>query len=268
VITDDMEMEGVLDDGKGTPSACRRALEAGNDMVLISHTPATQEQTWQYLMGALHSVPGFRAILRGDARRIVETKLRFFRAGAARPPGQAAAPSPAAVKAAVPAPGARDFFAQVSARAVTLVAGDAIPYRPGPHERILLCGQYPEFLSEGLKRFPGADTWLFPFEPFYNARPADKAAARARAASYDTVVFCLANYNSLGVLQEMKGGRARVLCLSALSPVYLSEARWLSAAVAVYGDTRDSFRAGLAVLAGDYPATGTLPVRFAGEAGG
>jgi beta-N-acetylhexosaminidase len=268
VITDDMEMEGVLDDGKGTPSACRRALEAGNDMVLVSHTPATQEQTWQYLMGALRSAPALRAVLRDDARRIVETKLRFFRAGAARAPAQAAAPGPAAVRAAVPAPGAGSFFAQVSARAVTLVAGAGIPYRPAPRERILLCGQYPEFLAEGLKRWPGADTWLFPFEPFYNARPADKAAARARAAAYDTVIFCLANYNSLGVLQEMRGGRARVLCLSALSPVYLAEARWLTAAVAVYGDTRDSFRAGLAVLAGDYRATGTLPVRFAAEAGG
>ncbi len=40
LITDDMEMEGVLSGGLDTPQACRAALAAGNNMVLISHTPA------------------------------------------------------------------------------------------------------------------------------------------------------------------------------------------------------------------------------------
>jgi beta-N-acetylhexosaminidase len=76
------------------------------------------------------------------------------------------------------------------------------------------------------------------------------------------VIFCLANYNSLAVLQELKQLGARVIVVSALSPVYLSEAAWVRTAIAVYGDGRESFRAGFGVLAGDYPATGILPVDF------
>ena len=54
--------------------------------------------------------------------------------------------------------------------------------------------------------------------------------------------------------------------ISALSPVYLTDAPWLQTAVAVYGDGRDSFRAGFGVLAGDFKATGQLPVSFAAQA--
>jgi beta-N-acetylhexosaminidase len=261
VITDDMEMEGVLADGMDTAGACRRALEAGNDMVLISHTPATQQRTWDTLAEAVRSKEGFRELLQASVKRILGTKIRYFRAGAESMQSASPGRSPD-IRLTVPAPGARDFFAQVSARAVTLVSGSRIPFRPAAKEKVLLCGQFPEFLSEGLKRFPGADTLLFSFMPFYRARPEDVATVRARALSCDTVVFCVANYNSLDVLQGLKTLGRKVIVVSALSPVYLSEAPWVQTALAVYGDSRDSFRAGFGVLAGDYPATGVLPVNF------
>ena len=53
-----------------------------------------------------------------------------------------------------------------------------------------------------------------------------------------------------------------MIVISALSPVYLDEVPWVQTALAVYGDGRDSFRAGLSALAGDFAPTGTLPVRF------
>ncbi len=125
-------------------------------------------------------------------------------------------------------------------------------------------GQFPEFIAEGLRRYPEASALLFSFSPFYNAEPADRAAVRSRAATVDTVIFCLANFNSLDVLEELKDLGRNVIVISALSPVYLSEVPWVKTAVAVYGDGRDSFRAGFGVLAGDYAATGLLPVNFPG----
>ncbi len=255
VITDDMEMEGVLADGLDTAAACRLALEAGNDMVLISHTPAVQERTWKALISVAHSNKAFRASLRESVQRILLVKLHYLRAAASPP-------DPSRVRSLIPAPGARVFFQQVSARAVTLIAKQRIPYAPKPAERILLCGQYTEFLNEGKRRFPAADTLLFSFDPFYTARPEDRAMVRARAAGYDTVIFCLANFNSLTILQDLKGLGPRVIVISALSPVYLTDAPWLGTAIAVYGDSRDSFRAGFGVLAGDFPATGILPINF------
>ena len=261
IITDDMEMNGVLSDGADTPAACRRALEAGNDMVLVSHTPPPQERTWKALMGVMNTNPAFRAAIRQSVQRILETKITYYR-------GEHAplAPDPAAVASLVPAPGAADFFQQVSARAVTLVHGKGIPYTPQPGERILLCAQYAEFLAEGLRRYPRAGTFLFPFAPFYRARPEDKGEMRGRATGFDTVIFCLANYNSLDVLQQLKGMGKKVFVISVLSPVYLAEAPWVESAIAVYGDGRESFRAGLGALAGDFVPGGTLPLSFARKA--
>jgi beta-N-acetylhexosaminidase len=261
VITDDMEMEGVLAEGIDTPTACLRALEAGNDMVLVSHTPAVQEKTWNALIAVMRSDPAFRAVVRQSVQRILLTKITYYR-GAHAP----LAPDPSAVASLVPAPGARDFFQQVSARAVTLVRGKGIPWKLAPGERVLLCGQYSEFIAEGLRRYPRAETWLFPFAPFYRARPEDKAEIRGRAARVDTVIFCLANYNSLDVLQQLKGMGRKVFVISTLSPVYLAEAPWVESAIAVYGDGRESFRAGLGALAGEFVPGGTLPLSFTQKA--
>jgi beta-N-acetylhexosaminidase len=264
LITDDMEMEGVLADGLGTPQACLRALKAGNDMILVSHTPAIQERTWAALLAALRTDRALRATVTASVRRILSLKLSGFRPGT---PGSAAlTPDPAAVATLIPAPGAQAFFMQVSARAVTLLSGLRIPWAPGPKERILLCGQYGEFLAEGTRRYPRADTMLFPFAPFYNARPNDKAAVKAKAAGYDTIIFCLANYNSLDVLQALRPLGKKVMVISALSPVYLADAGWVTTAVAVYGDGRDSFRAGYGALAGEFTPTGVLPVSFPAQA--
>ena len=262
VITDDMEMEGVLADGLDTPGACRRALEAGNDMVLVSHTPITQERTWAALIQVMRTNAAFRASVRVSVTRILREKLRSLRG-----PGALEAVDPSTVSELIPAAGAKDFFAQVSARAVTEVIGKRIPYHPQPEEKILICAQFSEFLQEGTRRFPGADTILFPFAPFYGARAEDKALIRSRAPAYDTVIFCLANYNSLDVLQELKGMAKKVIVISALSPVYLAEAPWLQTAIAVYGDGRESFHAGFAALAGDFEPSGTLPVSFPSQGG-
>jgi beta-N-acetylhexosaminidase len=261
VITDDMEMEGVLANGLDTAEACKEALLAGNDMVLVSHTPAVQEKAWKTLIAAMKADAVLLATVKESVARILEAKLRYFRAGHV-----SVSPDAAAVLRKVPAPGASDFFAQLSARAVTLIAGKAIPYRPAARERILLCGQYDEFLAEGKRRYPNADTLLFSYDPFYKARPEDVAGVRARAARYDTIIFCVANYNSLDILKDLKGMARKVIVISTLSPVYLTDTPWVETAVAVYGTGHDSFRAGYGVLAGDYVATGVLPLRF--EPGG
>ena len=262
LITDDMEMEGVLSGGLDTPQACRAALAAGNNMVLISHTPSVQEKTWTYLRAAMRTDARLRADIVDSARRVLVTKLTYFRDAHAP-----LIPDPAAVKSLVPADGARTFFFQSASRAVTLLAAARVPLRLTARSRVLLVGQYGEFLAEGLRRYPKADTYLYPFSPFYSARPEDIAAVRAKAQGYDTVIFCLANFNSLDVLKRLQPLGERVIVISCLSPVYLADAPWLSTVIAVYGDGPNSFRAGFAALAGDFVPTGRLPVSFPGQGG-
>jgi beta-N-acetylhexosaminidase len=259
VVTDDMEMEGVLNGTLDVAAACRLALEAGNDLLLISHSPPSQEKAWHALAAAMRSDPGFRVVVAEAATHVLAEKLRLL-----GPRGRDALfPDPDRVAATVPAPGAAEFFRQSATRAVTLVSGRRVPWQPAPGERVLLCGQIDEFFQEGLARWPEADTLAFSYEPFYTADPGDLERVPERARRYDTVIFCLANYNSLAVLDRMRDLGPRLLVVSALSPVYLAEAPWVSTAVAVYGSGRDSFRAGFAVLAGEITAAGTMPVSFA-----
>ena len=261
VVTDDMEMEGALNGTLDVATACRLALEAGNDMLLLSHSPPSQEKVWRALSDAMAREPAFRRVVLEAATRVLATKLRTLGARGS----DALFPDPDRVAASVPAAGAAAFFRQSAARAVTLVAGARIPWRPAKRERVLLCGQIDEFFAEGLARWPDADSLPFSYEPFYGANPDDLERVPARARGYDTVVFCLANYNSLEVLGRMRDLAPRLLVVSTLSPVHLGEASWIETAVAVYGTGRDSFRAGFAVLAGDIAATGRMPMSFSGD---
>ncbi len=256
VISDDLEMRGALNTTFDTPTAAEQAMLAGNDLLLVSHTPELQERTWQVLRQGMDD-PAFRARVREAAARVLAVKLRALRSPGAVPLFPAGD-----AESAVPAPGAAEFFLDSAARSVTAIRGAHIPFRADPARRLLLIGQSDEFLQEGLLRFPQADTHRFPYSPFYSSRPSDREAVRNLAGDYDAIIFLLMNYNSGEVLAELSPFADRVLVVSALTPVYLADLPWVRTAVAVYGASRDSYRAGLAVLAGDYPAEGRLPIDF------
>ena len=169
-----------------------------------------------------------------------------------------------AVRSLVPAPGARDFFLQVSARAVTFVSGEGESrIGPRPHEKILLCAQFSEFLAGGTApASPRADTFLFPFAPFYSARAEDKAEVSARAAR--------ARHGRLlpGQLQQPRRAegaegdgeegdrrfRPEPRSTSRRRRGWRPPSRSTATAVIL--------PAGFAALAGDFVPSGTLPVSF------
>ncbi len=57
-----------------TPRACLEALQAGSDVVLVSHTPELQEKTWAFLLSRLRADPAFRDRLRESARRVLSAQ--------------------------------------------------------------------------------------------------------------------------------------------------------------------------------------------------
>jgi len=254
VVTDDLQMTGAQTNGGRISIIARKALEAGNDMIMISRTPEHYEMVRNELLSACRTVPGFRERLRQSAARILRVKLEYLKGPEAVP----LYPQPAAVAALIPEEGAGDFFFQTACRSVTLLEDRNIPVRnPG---RVLLAGQFQTFFQEGRRIFPGAAEFSFPYAPFGEPDP-DVADSLGRiAGSYDTIVFCLANPNSLGVLRSLSAYADRIVVLSVLTPIYLRELPWVGSAVAVYGTGRDSFRAGFSVLAGEFAPEGVLPI--------
>jgi len=254
VVTDDMLMTGVEETGLPLSQLCIAALEAGNDVVMISQTPALDSAVWTGLLLRMREDPAFRLVVAKAAERVIRLKLSYLRSP------NAVRLHPGSARVFLPDRQGESFFFEQACRSVTLIKGGALPLRQTPGERILLAGQYHEFLDQGKLRYPQADTYYFSYNPFYWAKAREIAELRALADRSDLIVFCLANPHSLQVLESLKGIRARVIVMSTLSPVYLRGVPWISSAVAVYGFGADSFAAGFAALAGDFRPVGKLPI--------
>jgi beta-N-acetylhexosaminidase len=82
------------------------------------------------------------------------------------------------------------------------------------------------------------------------------------ARAYDTIIFCLSSPSTLEILEALKNLKKKIIVISALTPVYLLHTPWVKSAIAVYGESSESFSAGFAVLAGDFSPEGKLPIDF------
>ena len=264
VVTDDLEMTGAVQYAGSPAQAVVAAIAAGNDLALVSHTQAWQERAWEVARQRMQDDARFRDRVAAAALRVLEAKRAAVTADPPLPLASAAS-SAGSLADLVPAPGAAEFFFASAARAVTVVRNAGLPL-PEARGRTLLAGQHRAFLDAGRQRYPDAETAQFPWSPFYYAREPHLSAIPATARRYDTIIFELANFNSLEILTAMEPLADRIVVLSALTPVYLREVPWVHTAVAVYGNSAASFDAGFAVLAGDYPATGRWPLDFAGAA--
>ncbi|MBN1798199.1 MAG: beta-N-acetylhexosaminidase [Spirochaetales bacterium] len=258
VITDDLEMWGVRINGDNIPTVCQKALQAGNDMLLVSHTPDIQEQAWVKLIRLLKSDKKFKQRVQEAVRRILQVKLKAFKGENAFP----IIPDEKKVPRDIPAKNARQFFFDSSCRSITIVRGAFIPYRPLPDEKILIVGQYHDFLEQGVKRYPEAATLYISWAPQYYAMDNDIKRVTQAAGSYDTVIFCLSSPSTLEILEALKNLKKKIIVISALTPVYLLHTPWIKSAIAVYGESTASFSAGFAVLAGDFSPEGKLPIDF------
>ena len=258
VITDDLEMYGAVEAAGSPAQAAVAALNAGNDMVMIAHTPDWQRRAWELVRQRMRDDAGFRRRVLEAAQRVLEGKRLAVTATPPAPLG----PTGERPEELVPAPGAPAFFFAAAARAVTVIRdGGTLPL-PEELGRMLLVGQHHAFVDAGIRRYPEAHVATMPYSPFYFPREPHLSLIPSRARRYDTVIFELANYNSLEILERLEPLAGRLIVVSALTPVYLRRVPWVRTAIAVYGTSAASFEAGFAVLAGDFRATGRLPLDF------
>jgi beta-N-acetylhexosaminidase len=254
LVTDDLKMYGAHQGKLDMAAVSRQALEAGNDMILLSRPPAYQESAWNKLIDLMKRDQIFRSRIVEAVRRVLLLKLRWLKRDFPL------LPDVESVGEKIPAIEAKNFFFDNSCRAVTVISNKGIPLIPGPEDRILLAGQHTNFFIEGKKRLPLAEEYEFPFFPLEWSRPIDRQRLPQITGGFDTVIFCLTSQNSLEVLNSLKDFKGELFVISTLSPGYLKQAPWITSAIAVYGLGADSFKAGFGALMGDYEAEGTLPI--------
>ena len=255
IITDDLLMNGATA-GEGSLSrAAKRALEAGNDVLMFSKTPAMDDPVWTNLLWAYRNEKAFRDRVKDAARRVLALKLDYLR----RPGTPPLSPDPEEVAKRVPDPEGRAFFAELASRSVTILGGADLPLKEEAATHMLIAGQFDDFLRIGKLAYPDAETFRFSYIPFDRAVWAEREAFLKAAGAADRIVLCVANPASLEMLLALKNSGKKVYVVSALTPVYLDRAPWVDAALAVYSYAPESFIAGFSALSGRIPADGVLP---------
>ncbi len=259
-VTDDLAMNGAGEAAGSISEACIKAVEAGNDLLMISKLLTTDDPAWTRLLESYREKPVFRALVRAAAAKVVETKLRYL-----RPRGKAVlVPDLAGLAAKVPDPEAAAFFAAQAYRSATVLRSGGIPFSPRDRGggRLLLAGPFKEFFDAARVDYPGAGTFRFSYEPEGAAVGSELAAFARDLAGVDAVVVCVANEAGMDFAERAHEAGKRVAILSVQSPAPLARAPWAEASVAVYSYSSDSIRAGIAVLAGKAQAQGRLPLHL------
>jgi len=255
VITDDLMMNGATMSAGSLSRAAKLALEAGNDVIMLSKTPLMDDPVWTNLLYAYKNEKAFRTRVREAALRSLTLKLDYLRRDTAPPLD----PDQATLAERVPDLEGRQFFLGLAARSVTNIGTGKLPIENKQDERILIAGQFDEFIAAGKAAYPQANSYRFSYLPFEKALPEEKAQLGRLAGDADMVIICVANPASLELLQSLKDLGKRVVVISSLTPVYMEKALWVDAAVAVYSYAKESFIAGFSAFLGSIPATGKIP---------
>ena len=253
-------MNGAGESAGSLSEACVRAVEAGNDLIMISRLLAADDPAWLRLLDAYRGRSSFRVRVREAASRVIATKLKYL-----RPRGKVAlVPKLGGLAAKVPDPEAAAFFEAQAYRSATVVRSGDIPFSLAGESpsRLLLAGPFKDFFDAALEAFPGAETFRFSYEPEGAAIGTEMRAFDHALTGADAVIVCVANEAGMDFAERAHGRGKRVAILSAQSPAPLSRAPWAGASVAVYSYSRESLRAGVSVLSGKTSAQGTLPLRL------
>ena len=255
-VTDDLAMDGADAAAGSISEACVRAIEAGNDLLLISQLLTTDDPAWKRLLSAYRTDISFRERAREAATQVVATKLKYL-----KPKGKAAQiPVLSLLAAKVPDPEAASFFAEQAYRSVTALKSTDLPFTP--KGRLLVAGPFRDFLEAATEAYPAAASFRFSYEPEGAALPSELKSFDLALSGADSVLVCVANQAGMDFALRAHEAGKRVAILSAQSPAPLAQAPWAEPAVAVYSYSRESLCAGLAVLTGKAKAQGELPLRL------
>jgi beta-N-acetylhexosaminidase len=250
IITDDLMMNGATAFAGSLSQAAKQALLAGNDVIMLSKTPSLYDPVWTFLLESMKGEAVFRDRVRDAARRILEVKLEYLRGENKTP----YIPDLKKVEEGLSSPESSAFFLDLAARSVTIVKdGGVLPLGREKAGRVLLAGQYQDFFSAGKRAYPDAVSF------WYSSQASSEFLYYARNS--DTIIFCLSGEDGLKALSGLKDLGKRVVVFSVLSPIYLENALWADAAIAVYSYSPDSFIAGFSAMLGRIKAEGKIPFR-------
>lgn len=261
IITDDMMMNGATIYAGSLSKAVRMAIEAGNDIVISSTTANLYDSLWTTNLSLMKTSSEFKQIVKKAAKRVILSKLKYFKGENFVP----IYPDLENIENLIPDPDGSKFFLNQACKSITAYNKPANTYKiQNPDEqKILIAGQYQDFLNEGLKRFPNAKTHRYNYNmgPNETAWTGDKIYTEG--LNYDTIIIGCANDKAAEVakrVNQLTEKGKTVIIISIMSPVYFMQEDWQSSILLCYSYSPFSFQASFAVLAGDFEPTGYFPL--------
>ncbi len=261
IITDDMMMNGATMYAGSLSRAFRMAIEAGNDIVISSTTARLDENLWTSNLSLMQTDSNFRKMVVTAARRVILSKLNYFKSGNAAP----LYPEIETLKEKIPNKEGQKFFLSQACRSIAAYKTGNFPYKPLENEKILLAGQnqFPEFFEEGKKRY-GQDCDQFKYDYELGPIQTDWMSnnLEALAKNYDTIIICVANERSATIAKRLRNSGKRVIIMSVLSPVPVLDFKWADTILLGYSYSPFTFKALFGALNGEFAPQGKIPLEL------
>lgn len=261
IITDDMMMNGATQFAGSLTKAFTMAIEAGNDIIISSSTAGLSDQLWVQNLALMQKEESFRERVKDAARRVIYSKLIYFKSGNAAP----LYPDDTKIENLIPDKEGQKFFLEQACRSISLYKdGGGIPFKPKSGEKILIVGPYTSLYAQGRKRYPKAATYYIASDlkndnSNYDEWNAPNIANVAN--SYDTIIFCVHDRHSANVLQRLRNLGKKVIVLSIMSPVpVLGNFDWVDSILCGYSYSDYTFNALFAALNGEIKPKGIVPL--------
>ncbi len=259
VISDDMMMNGATTFAGGLSEAFTLAIDAGNNILCSSTTPQINAALWTSNLEKMRTMPAFRRTVQHSAELVLRTKMEYFKGENFVP----IFPEIEKISELVPDRDGTKFFMEQACRSMTLYKKGNFPILPNEAGKVLFVAQFQEFFDEGIKKYPGAELMYVKYTPNVAERLAAQTRLQNIANNYDTIIYLVPNQASAEVAKALKGTKAKVIVVSALSPVPVMQGfEWANSILMCYSYSDFSFRAAFAAIAGDYVPQGVLPLFY------
>jgi len=253
-VTDDLRMGGT---GTDYATACREALDAGDDLLMSSVLPDFDDPSFVRLLAAYGSDPGFRTRVRDAATKVLALKLTWL-----APRGASAlVPLPENLAKRLPDKKGEAFFRGQALRSATALDPRSLPWRPVG--RLLVASPLSTFSEAAAALWPSSSGFRFSWRPESRAIPAELDAFDVSLAKADSVLVCIQGDAGMDFALRALARGKDVAVVSILSPFPLERAPAGLAAVAVYSMAPESIAAALSALRGETKAEGSFPFSLA-----
>lgn len=269
VITDCMEMNAIIST-VGTERGCVLSLQAGADLLLVSHSYRHQVGSIEAIKAALHSGELAEEVINTAVARVLEMKARYL----------SWSELPATIAPEIGGEGHRQISQQAYARSTTLVRNDEqiLPLQLAPQQRVVVITPRKDAtiivedrphpastLADEVRLHHGQVTQLH-----MGLRPTAQERAKLCTAAQDADLIIVATMNACiyqqqaELVQQLIQTGRRVIGVALRDPYDLMTFPQLGTYLTIYEYTQPALEAVVRVLFGEAASLGRLPVSLPG----